>query len=215
MSYAQKDLLPVLITSKKLYKPNQALAIQRGTNYQADYVSHFNLETIKLILSVLGKERDKLLVKVLFDGCFRCSEAISIRPADIIQDDTGWSIRILGKGNKRSVVAISASLAAQIQSYAYRNNILPEQRIFPITRGRVHQIIKKALSQCAVVKPDGVGSVHILRHSGAIERLKQTGNPKAVQEQLRHKSAQMTLRYMKTLSHIEAIEIQKGVDFQW
>jgi integrase len=60
-----------------------------------------------------------------------------------------------------------------------------------------------------------VGTVHVLRHSGAIARLAATGNPKAVQDQLRHKEARMTLRYLKTLSAQESIKIQQGVDFGW
>ena len=52
---------------------------------------------------------------------------------------------------------------------------------------------------------DHVGCLHVLRHSGAIARLQVSGNPKSVQEQLRHKSAQMTLRYLKTIGHDEAM----------
>ena len=51
-----------------------------------------------------------------------------------------------------------------------------------------------------------------LRHSGAIARLEATGNPKALQDQLRHFSARMTLRYMKTLPAKRSLEISQGVD---
>ena len=64
-------------------------------------------------------------------------------------------------------------------------------------------------------KPEHVGTVHVLRHSGALARLAATGNPKAVQDQLRHKEARMTLRYLKTLSAQESIKIQQDVDSQW
>jgi len=214
MTQAQENLPATVSTSQKLDKVNQEIAVRRELTYQADYVPHLSLTDIQHIVALL-KERDKLLVETLFDGCLRCSEAISIRPCDIVQDSTGWVIRILGKGGKRSIIAVSPSLVAQLQSYAYRHQMPLDSRLFPITRGRVHQIVKAAMVKAGVVKPDGVGAVHVLRHSGAIERLRLTGNPKAVQEQLRHRSAAMTLRYMKTLSHIESIEIQKGVDFRW
>jgi cytochrome P450 len=55
----------------------------------------------------------------------------------------------------------------------------------------------------------------VLRHSGALERLRATGNPRAVQEQLRYSTALMTMRYLKTLTVDEAIAIQEGVDFKW
>ncbi len=39
-----------------------------------------------------------------------------------------------------------------------------------------------------------------------------TDNPNAVQDQLRHKEARMTLRYLKTQ---ESLKIQQELDFQW
>ncbi len=75
--------------------------------------------------------------------------------------------------------------------------------------------IAKAMREAGIVKPERVGAVHVLRHSGALERLRATGNPRAVQEHLRHSTAQMTLRYLKTLSAEEALRIQQEVDFGW
>ena len=204
---------------QKLHKTNQQLAIRRGQEYQADYVPHLDLAQVTYLALVVQTNlhgmRDSLLIQLLFDGCLRASEAISVSPQDIEQSAFGWTVRILGKGKKRSEVAISASLAARLKAYAYDENIKPDERLFPISRFRVHQIIRAAMLKANITKPDGVGSVHVLRHSGAIERLKRTGNPKAVQDQLRHKSALMTLRYMKTLSHQESIRIQQKVDLQW
>jgi len=199
---------------KYLHKNNQQLAIRRGREYQADEVPHLGIAEVNRIIDQ-AKERDKLLIRLLFDGCLRASESILVRPQDIEQSQPGWIVRILGKGSKHGTVAISSSLAAQLKAYAYDKAIKPDERLFKINRFRVHQIVKAAMSKAGVVKPDGVGSVHVLRHSGAIARLQATGNPKAVQDQLRHKSALMTLRYMKTLSHQESLKIQQGVDFQW
>jgi integrase len=65
--------------------------------------------------------------------------------------------------------------------------------------------VDRAFEKAGIRKPEHVGTVHVLRHSGAIARLAATGNPKAVQDQLRHKEAQMTLRYLKTLSSLESL----------
>ena len=77
-------------------------------------------------------------------------------------------------------------------------------RFFNITRSQAFRVVVRAFARAGIPRPirdrDRVGAVHILCHSGAIARLKRTGNPKAVQDQLRHKSALMTMRYMKTLS---------------
>ena len=53
---------------------------------------------------------------------------------------------------------------AQLHQYAY---------------GRVHQIVTRAIALTGVIILDGVGAVHILRHSGAVARLEATGNPKS------------------------------------
>lgn len=207
-----RDMVP--INSQKLDKSAQRLAIRRGKDYQADYVPHITFADVLRIVNVC-KERDGLLVSTIYDGCLRVSEALSVRPMDIVQTPDGWQIRVLGKGNKRSAVAVSDSLIAKLQAYAYRNNISPDQSFFPINRQRVWQIIESAMKKAGVVKPDGVGTVHVLRHSGALERLKRTGNPKALQDQLRHRQASMTLRYMKTLTHEESLKIQQGVNLEW
>jgi len=122
----------------------------------------------------------------------------------------------MGKGTKPGKVAISASLAAELQSHCYRLKIVEKDRIFPISRSQCFRIVCDAFDHAGVRRPtravDRVGAVHILRHSGAIERLRQTGNPKALQDQLRHKSAQMTLRYLKTISADESLKIQQSVE---
>ena len=125
----------------------------------------------------------------------------------------------LGLKNKTALVAISPTLAAQLQAYAYRHKLDNNDKLFPITRSQAFRIITTAFDRAGLARPrretDRVGAVHILRHSGAIERLRQTGNPKAVQDQLRHKSALMTMRYLKTLNHEESLQMQQGVEFQW
>ncbi len=210
---ARRDLVP--IRPQKLKQVNEQVEIRRKRDYRSDYVQHWGFAEVKALVDCAAKERDKLLVKFLFDSCCRVSEALSVRPQDISGIENGWQVRVLGKGEKRSAVAISAGLAAELQAYCYRQKVPPEQRIFNINPSRVFQIVKALAGKAGLTKPDGVGTVHILRHSGALERLKQTGNPKAVQDQLRHSSALMTLRYMKTLSHEESIRIQQRVEYDW
>jgi len=87
--------------------------------------------------------------------------------------------------------------------------------LFGITKYRAHQILQRAFERAGIQKPPHVGAVHVLRHSGALERLKETGNPQALQEQLGHTTAKMTLRYLKTLTAEEALRINQAVDFRW
>jgi len=147
------------------------------------------------------------------------SEALGVRPVDLQRTPDGWAVKVMGKGSKPGVVAISASIAAELQSYCYRARIGEGERIFPISRSQAFRIVTEAFDKAGIPRPskkrDHVGGVHVLRHSGAIERLRLTGNPRATQSQLRHKSALMTIRYLKTLSTDESLKIQQAGEYQW
>ena len=205
-------------------KTSQVSAIQRAEAGAADYVPHITAGQVKLMAVVTSQnkrhgERNALLIKFLFDGCLRVSEALGVMPIDLQRTPDGRTVRVVGKGSKPGVVAISASIAAELQSYCYRARISESEPIFPVSRSQAFRVVTGAFDRGGIPRPskarDGVGGVHILRHSGAIERLRQTGNPKAVQDQLRHKSALMTLRYLKTLSTDESLKIQQGIEYQW
>ena len=205
-------------------KTSQVSAIQRAEAGAAEYVPHVSAGQVKLMAVAAGHnkrhgERNALLIKFLFDGCLRVSEALGVRPVDLQRTPDGWMVRVMGKGSKPGVVAISASIAAELQSYCYRARIDESERIFPVSRSQAFRIVTEAFDKAGIPRPskerDHVGGVHILRHSGAIERLRLTGNPRATQSQLRHKSALMTMRYLKTLSADESLRIQQAVEFQW
>jgi len=209
------------VKSKSLKQSNTAL-VETQRRRADEPVPHLGMEQVRAIIEAVDRvskprfrERNKLLIRTLFDGCLRVSEAIQIKPGDLFQADGYWRVKVRGKGNKYSTVAISPSLATQLLAYAYDKGIDRDTRIFPVNPSRVFQIVQAAMDEAGVAKPGKVGSVHILRHSGALERLRETGNPRAVQDQLRHKSQLMTLRYLKTLSREESLAIQGRVDFRW
>jgi len=202
-------------------KSSQVSATRRAVVGAADYVPHVSADHVKLMAVVASQnkrhgERNALLIKFLFDGCLRVSEALAVMPGNLQRTPDGWTVRVIGKGGKPGVVAISASIAAELQSYCYRTKIGEGERIFAVSRSQAFRIVTEAFDKAGIPRPskecDHVGGVHILRHSGAIERLRLTGNPKAVQDQLRHKSALMTMRYLKTLSANESLKIQQGIE---
>ena len=197
-------------------------AIRDAESGSASFIPHLDLDAVLRLIQAATDthprtgERDGLLIALLFDGCLRVSEAIRLRPQDLIRTSAGgWVATVTGKGNKTAQVALSPSLVANLQSFAYRGQLPPDRPFFPISRVRVHQIMQEAFETSAIAKPEHVGAVHVLRHSGAIARLEQTGNPKALQDQLRHQDARMTLKYLKTVSAKRSLEIQQGVDFGW
>ena len=54
-----------------------------------------------------------------------------------------------------------------------------------------------------------------LRNKTAKVSVIQRAEVGATQSQLRHKTALMTMRYLKTLSADESLRIQQTVDFRW
>ena len=222
MNGDNETALTVTAKTPAIYnKTAKVSAIQRAEAGAADYVAHVSASQVKLMALVTSQakrngERNALLIKFLFDGCLRVSEALGVRPVDLQRTPDGWTVKILGKGSKPGVVAISASIAAELQSYCYRERIPDTERIFPVSRSQAFRIVTEAFDKAGIPRPskerDHVGGVHILRHSGAIERLRLTGNPRATQSQLRHKSALMTMRYLKTLSADESLRIQQEVE---
>jgi integrase/recombinase XerD len=207
-----------------LAKPGAGDKIARGSailhraGVEGGPVPHLGLEEVRRLMAAARGasrrhgERDMLLIGVLFDACLRVSEALGLRPADIVHDGEGFVLRVRRKGAKWGQVAVSPSLAAMLLGYSARAGVGGQERIFPITRQHAHRLVTRAFRIAGVQKPRGVGAVHVLRHSGALERLRRTGNPRAVQMHLGHASAAMTLRYLRTLAEAEAVRIQQGVD---
>ena len=203
-------------------RSNNTPVIRSAQETQADFVPHLGFEEIQELARAAGAtartgkgERDILLIQTMFDGAFRVSEALSLCPNRLVEDANGWAARITGKGNKVRYVAVSPSIVGKLLTYAYRLGITPEERLFPITPNRTWQIVDRAFKTTGIRKPDHVGAVHVLRHSGGIARAEVHRNPKAVQDHFGHTSARMTLRYFKTISAKESLKIQQGVDFPW
>ena len=212
--------------TEKCNKTSKLPAIMKGEAGQNDYVAHLSksdillmIDTAKTITPGRRGQRNALLIRTLFDSCLRISECLSLRPCDVKPDGEFYLIQVLGKGRNKgkvSVCAVSPQTVALINSYCYENNIGKQDAIFDISRSQAFRQIEAVYQKSGVRQPsilrDHTGAVHCIRHSGAIYRLSLSGNPRSCQEQLRHRSASMTLRYLKTLSHLESMNIEKSLD---
>ena len=130
-------------------------------------------------------ERDSLLILLLYQTGLRISEALSLTPSHIESFEGRPVLRVVGKGGKERVVALPERLADKLRAYAYEKGLKADERFFPINRQRAWQIIKEVAKKAGITKRV---YPHLLRHSDAIERLRQTGNPKALQHHLGHSS---------------------------
>ena len=174
-------------------------------------VSYLTEEDIRQLVEACRKERDRLLITLLFQTGVRISEALALTPAAIRNFEGKPAMEIIGKGKKLRMVALPVNLKEKLESYAYRVKIEPRMRFFDINRSRAWQILNEAREAAGMEKRV---FPHLLRHSDAIIRLRKTGNPKALQYHLGHNSPAMTLRYLSTLTQEDALRIQQEVRFE-
>jgi integrase/recombinase XerD len=156
-------------------------------------------------------ERNELVILTMFQAALRVTEAIKLRVMDKSTVDGKHILLVQGKGNKPRLVAIPEKLSYHLGDYAQRHNLKPDDRFFNITRVRAWQIIKACADKAGI---DRRVYCHLLRHGGAIARLKRTGNPKSLQIHLGHSDLKMTMRYLATMQTIESLETESGVEFE-
>ena len=173
-------------------------------------VSYLTEEDVRQLVEACKKERDKLLITLLFQTGLRISEALALTPAAIRNFEGKPAMEIIGKGKKLRMVALPVNLKEKLESYAYRAKIEPRVRFFDINRSRAWQILNEAREAAGMQKRV---FPHLLRHSDAIIRLRKTGNPKALQYHLGHNTPAMTLRYLSTLTQEDALRVQQEVEF--
>ncbi len=155
------------------------------------------------------RERDALLILVLFQTGLRISEALGLTMGHLNRQP--GVLEIVGKGGKVRLVACPAPLSHRLKAFAFDQGLGLDDRLFPVGRKRAWQIVKGAAAQAGLQTPV---YPHLLRHSDAIERLRQTMNPRALQLHLGHASPLMTLRYLSTLTAEEALRINQAVRFE-
>ena len=197
----------------------------QGNN--SDYVPHLSAADVKLMCVVAAQTkksgkakqdglRTAALIRLVFDACLRISEALSVRMCDISETPSGWTVTIMGKGSKPGLAAVNVETVNVLSRYAYDYGLAKTDLLFPISRSTAFRNIQAAYLKAGLrlpsVKKDRCGCVHILRHSGCLQRLALSGSPREVQIQLRHKSASMTLRYQKTLTVVEGLKNQQKIN---
>jgi integrase/recombinase XerD len=197
------------MTKSRALVPRAAF-VPQALNHIVPYLTRE--EVLHLAAACEGRNaaRDQLLIHTLFQTGLRISEALSLTPAKVGAQNGHAVLDIIGKGHKPRRVACPNNLAHRLKSYAFDKKLQLEDKLFGINRTRAWKIIKAAAQKAGITKPV---YPHLLRHSDAIERLRQTGNPKALQIHLGHESLLMTMRYLATLTAEDALRIQQEVEF--
>ena len=148
------------------------------------------------LIDAADNERDRLLLRLLWETGVRISEAIRIRLEGVGRD----GIRVLGKGGVERVVFVQEGLVAAILFYAQEHALERHHHLFPsrkgghITKQRADQIIRKAARQARLQRHV---HAHLFRHGYAINFLNCGGRLDALQEQLGHRDINTTRIYLR------------------
>lgn len=136
---------------------------------------------------VTADPRVRLMVRIGAHVGLRCCEIAKVHTADVFQDLIGYSIRVVGKGNKTRIVPLANELAEEILSHP-AGYLFPGQVDGHLSAAYVSKLISRAL-------PKGI-TAHPLRHRFASRAFRGSGyNLRAVQELLGHASISTTQIY--------------------
>ena len=153
-------------------------------------------DEVHRLIDAAGNDRDRLLLRLLWETGLRVSEATHVRLRDVGRD----GIRVLGKGRVERVVFVQNRLVTSILFYAQENAMERYDYLFPsrkggcITKQRADQIIKKTAVNA---KLERSVHAHLFRHGYAINFLNCGGRLDALQEQLGHRDINTTRIYLR------------------
>lgn len=141
--------------------------------------------------------RDYVMFLLMFDCMLRVNETVNIK-LDDLKFTPFRQLRIFGKGAKERMLSFGFPVARKLKIYLtmFRRGV-PGELLFPTRNGRriltgnVNRTIKRASHRCGLhITP------HLIRHAGATEMWRQTGDNHLVKMILGHSSVRTTQLYI-------------------
>lgn len=142
------------------------------------------------------KQRDNVLLRLLYASAGRISEIAGLTWADVRQNGDSGQVTLFGKGGKTRAVKLSVATWRALE--ALRSGARDDQPVFVSQKGgrldetQIHRIVKAAAQRAGIV---GNVSAHWLRHSHASHALDRGANIALVRDTLGHSSLSVTSRY--------------------
>jgi site-specific recombinase XerD len=164
--------------------------VPRRVHVKLEYVTP---DEVNRMVSVIRRERDRLLLLVLFTSGCRVSEVIQLG----VENFNDNKFTVMAKGNKPHVYYFDRSVAERLQVYIQTENIT-SGAVFCTTTGKpiatpaVTHIVRKAAKLAKIshnVHP------HQFRHGFATAALEAGADIRTIQEMLGHEQIQTTMRY--------------------
>lgn len=159
--------------------------------------------------------RDRALIAVMYRAGLRVSEATALTPKDI--DPATGELRVLrGKGGKARVVAVDPETVALVELWMARRESLSVGARSPLfctlAGGRLsrEQITQKLKSLAAAAGIQKRVHPHGLRHSRAVDLVRNGTSLPVIQAAYGHSSLATTQKYVNHLAPMEVIEAMRG-----
>jgi len=162
-----------------------------------DLPKYLTCEQVVALIGACERSRDRLILRVFWETGVRVSELTSLT-ADSI-DFTGEALQVVTlkrRGHVRAV-PVRPALLGELARHIASSGIGAGARLFPVTRQRVHQIVRRAARRAGL--PEDRSHPHTLRHSFAIACVLARVPVLVLAEWLGHRSLESTLVYTKVL----------------
>lgn len=166
-----------------------------------DFAKYWERSHINEVLNNIKNHQHRMLCNFLWLSGVRITEAINLKKQDIDFSNYTMKVKWLKsrKYNER-IVPMHPRLKAILEVYAATK--LSDERIFPISRQRAWQIVRKYFG----------GNPHMFRHSFAVNWLRCDANIMILHRILGHSKLQTTTEYLKIVPIDQGKELIK-IDF--
>ena len=196
--------MPIVSSNKNLTISNKNV-INRP--FSANNIpTYLTKEEVDKLLSIIpgSNKRDYMLIYFLWTTGSRITEAINVKKKDIDFYYRTVKIQWLKKRKRQErIIPLHQNTAYQLSVYC--GNLNQDDKLFPISRNRAFQIIRKYTKKAGITKTVGC---HTLRHSFSVYFLKQRRNIVALQKLLGHSQITTTMVYL----NIVQSDLQQEID---
>jgi site-specific recombinase XerD len=186
-------LRALLIFSNKRGYANHQIEMFEVPRRKRTRIEFVTPEEVSAMVDTLKRERDRLMLLVLFTSGCRVSELIQITMENL----QGNRFSIMAKGGKPHVYYFDLAVAERLNMYLMMEGIT-QGPIFTTTTGKpvgtpcITHIVRKAAKDANIthhVHP------HQFRHGFATSALEAGADIRTIQEMMGHENIQTTIRY--------------------
>ena len=173
-----------------------------------DITNYLELEHVETMLAAAKacSHHDYLILKTLWRTGMRVSELLHVRLQDIEAHNNAINI-LKAKGDKTRRVYLDSGTLRGLVKYVYEHNRGEDEPVFALTRQQVYNIVHRyGRTIGKEIHP------HTLRHSFAINWVRQNQDLRRLQILLGHSSLAVTQEYLQ-FRDADIIDAYNSVDF--